>query len=102
VTGVAYSPNGRLIATTSADHTLRIWDAVSGRLLRIHHDLGFTFLPTFSRDSTTVAENNLDDHVSRVWDACTACENPDELLKRSQSATHATLTPRERTESAAG
>lgn len=33
VSAVAYSPNGALIASASADATLKIWDATSGRCL---------------------------------------------------------------------
>jgi WD40 repeat protein len=33
VLGLAYSPNGKLLASASADGTARVWDARSGRLL---------------------------------------------------------------------
>ena len=32
VNGVAFSPDGRLLATTSSDHTARLWDPATGEL----------------------------------------------------------------------
>jgi WD40 repeat protein len=38
VCAVVYSPDGRLLASTSRDHTLRIWEASTGRQLRQFHE----------------------------------------------------------------
>src|SRR5262245_58620445 len=32
--GVAFSPDGRYVATGSVDHTIKIWEAATGRELR--------------------------------------------------------------------
>jgi WD40 repeat protein/serine/threonine protein kinase len=56
VPGLAFSPNGRLLASASKDHHVLIWDAASGKLLR---DLGVfegeIQAVAFSPDSRTLA-----------------------------------------------
>ena len=41
VTGVAFSPDGRLLATASEDGTARLWDPATGD--RLHTVIGHTY-----------------------------------------------------------
>jgi len=95
VTGVAYSPDGRYIATTSADNTTRIWDATTGQLMQTDRDNAPTGRPTFSPDSQMVAEANTDGQL-RVWSVCADCHDPAALFAASKSALISPLTPLER------
>jgi WD40 repeat protein len=99
VNGVAYSPNGRYIATTSVDDTLRVWDASSGQVLQIDHDQSGVGNPTFSPDGRMVAESN-DDNQIRVWTVCAYCQDPSALLRASDASVVSPLTPLEQAEAA--
>ena len=99
VNGVAYSPNGRYIATTSVDDTLRVWDASTGQVLQIDHDQSGVGNPTFSPDGRMVAESN-DDNQIRVWTVCAYCQDPSALLRASDFSVVSPLTPLERAEAA--
>jgi WD40 repeat protein len=83
VTDLAYSSVGHLIATTSFDNTLRIWNASNGQLLQVDHDGSFTSVPSFSPYGQYVTDVDLDYNL-HVWQSCLDCQDPSALLAASQ------------------
>ncbi|KAF2147936.1 WD40 repeat-like protein [Myriangium duriaei CBS 260.36] len=71
VTAIAFSPNGELLASTSADKTVQIWNTRTGeREKKLEgHDVR-VHLVAFSPDSKLLASASYD-HVIRVWDVHT-------------------------------
>jgi WD40 repeat protein len=68
VESIAWSPKGQTLASGSSDHTVRLWDANSGRLLRTlsgHSDAVFSV--AWSPDGKTLASGSADRTV-RFWD----------------------------------
>lgn len=65
---VAFSANGKLIASASADDFVRLWDAHTGKLL--HSLKGGAYNVAFSPDSQTVAAGWKDGKI-RLWDVQT-------------------------------
>jgi WD40 repeat protein/serine/threonine protein kinase len=66
---IAFSPNGKRIATTGYDRTIKLWDTATGRevfTLR-GHTAGVELL-VFSPDGCRIVSSGLD-ATARVWDA---------------------------------
>ncbi|RYP30214.1 hypothetical protein DL767_006361 [Monosporascus sp. MG133] len=69
VTSVAFSPDGSRIVSGSYDHTIKIWDAKSGKEVRTLEGHGDSATSVaFSPDGNRIA-SGWDDNTVRIWDA---------------------------------
>jgi COMPASS component SWD3 len=76
IASVKFSPNGRLIASASADCTIKIWDAFTGTLEHTleGHLAGISTI-SWSPDSKVLASGS-DDKSIRLWDTTTGLAFP--------------------------
>lgn len=81
VSQVRISPNGKFIASASADATLKLWDAATGDHMDtlVGHMAGVSCL-AWSPDSNTLASGS-DDKAIRLWDRVTG--RPKTTARRS-------------------
>src|SRR6266550_2183716 len=71
VTGLAFSPDGRRLASVGKDRAVRIWDTTKGELLWEHTLLGVGQTVAYSPDGFLLATAELDWGLVWVWNART-------------------------------
>ena len=68
---LAFSPNGQALATGSKDHTARLWDVATGRLIAALEHKGDVWSLAFSSDGKMLATGSDHEKVVHVWNAST-------------------------------
>jgi WD40 repeat protein len=100
ITGVVYGPQGRYVAATSFDDTIRVWDVASGQTLQVDHDFSSTNAAFVSPDGKFLIETDGAGQTN-VWSGCPDCEDPSALLQASKASVVTPLTPIEQAQVAA-
>ncbi|MCJ1307514.1 hypothetical protein MMC25_001160 [Agyrium rufum] len=71
VRAVAFSPDGKQIASGSSDHTIRLWDSATGTAVRtLKGHSSSVIAVVFSPDGKQIASGSSDDTI-RLWDSAT-------------------------------
>ena len=74
VVKVVFNPDGTRIASSSNDHTIRLWEAATGRhLWTLSGHGGTPFGLSFSPDGTRLASSSTEQTV-KIWDVATGLE----------------------------
>src|SRR3989442_1542183 len=75
VYSLSVSPDGKRVLTSGADKTMRLWDADTGKCLRLIEGWSKCVRSTaFSPDGKLILSDGGDDQCIRLWDAATGAE----------------------------
>jgi WD40 repeat protein len=82
---MALSPDGALVATSGYDGMVRLWEASTGKLVRVlvGHD-SYSYGMAFSSDGRYLASTGSFDYTVRIWEAATGL--PVKVLKGLKDA----------------
>ncbi|HVB75284.1 MAG TPA: WD40 repeat domain-containing protein [Ktedonobacteraceae bacterium] len=73
VSSVAWSPDGKRIASASGDHTAQVWGASNGGHVLIYRGHSAVFGVAWSPDGQYIATGSLD-HTVQVWNSTTGAQ----------------------------
>lgn len=92
ITGLAFSPDGELLLSTSTDRDARLWDLNDGSSLVLRGAIAGTHAPAFTADGAELMVAS-DDGTIRFWPTDLRAET---LLERLWAQTDVCLSPEQR------